>query len=347
MSLRYARVLAGAAALASTLTVAAPTIADEVADFYSKKRLTVLIGFGVGGGVDTFGRLMARHIGDNLPGKPTVVVQNMPGGGGFKSTNYLYNAAPQDGTYITVMLPSNAVEPLMGNPGAKWDTFKLQWLGNLTQDYVSCIASGKSGVKSIAEASSRQIIFGATGPSALTAQQPYVFRNLLGYQAKVITGYNGTKAVWLAMEKGEVDAVCAFWASLAMGPQKQNMDSGAFVPIVQMGNTKHPVYGNAPSIYDLAKNDADRQVMQFIFGLTQITRPFAAPPGVPAERVAALRKAFWDAANSDGLKADAKKQKLIVDPMDAAATEKAFRDVLSMPRDIIDRAKVLIRRPKS
>jgi len=274
-------------------------------------------------------------------------VQNMPGGGGFKSTNYLYNAAPQDGTYITVMLPSNAVEPLMGNPGAKWDTFKLQWLGNLTQDYVSCIASAKSGIKSITEASSRQIIFGATGPSALTAQQPYVFRNLLGYKAKVITGYKGTKAIWLAMEKGEVDATCAFWASLAMGPQKQNLDSGAFVPIVQMGNKKHPVYGGAPSIYDLAKNESDRQVMRFIFGLTQITRPFAAPPRVPKVRVAALRKAFWDTANSAGLKADAKKLKLIVDPMDAAATEKAFRDVLSVPKEVIDRAKVLIRRPQS
>jgi len=347
MSFGRTLVLAGATALACAFSVSAPASADPIADFYSKKRVTILVGFGVGGGVDTFARLLARHFGDALPGKPNVVVQNMPGGGGFKSTNYLYNAAPQDGSYITLMLPSNAVEPLMGNPGAKWDTFKLHWLGNLTQDYVSCIASGKSGIKSIEEAGKREIVFGATGPSALTAQQPYVFRNLLGYKAKVITGYKGTKAIWLAMEKGEVDSVCAFWASLAMGPQRQNIESGAFVPIVQMGNKKHPVYGKAPSIYDLAKTDADRQVMQFIFGLTQITRPFAAPPKVPQARIAALRKAFWEAANSGGLKADAAKQKLIVDPMDAAATEKAFRDVLSMPKDVINRAKVLIRRPKS
>ncbi len=347
MSFTRSLALAGAAALACVFSAGAPVSADPVADFYSKKRVTLLVGFGVGGGVDTFARLLSRHFGDALPGKPNVVVQNMPGGGGFKSTNYLYNAAPQDGSYITLMLPSNAVEPLMGNPGAKWDTFKLHWLGNMTQDFVSCIASGKSGVKSIAEASKREIVFGATGPSALTAQQPYVFRNLLGYKAKVITGYKGTKAIWLAMEKGEVDGVCAFWASLAMGPQKQNIESGKFVPIVQMGNTKHPVYGNAPSIYDFAKNDADRNVMRFIFGLTQITRPVAAPPGVPQARIAALRKAFMDAMNSAGLKKDADKLKLIVDPMDAAATEKAFRDVLSMPKDVIDRAKVLIRRPKA
>lgn len=339
--------LAGAAAFACTVSASLPAAADAVADFYAKKRITLLVGFGVGGGVDTFGRLLARHLSDHLPGKPSVVVQNMPGGGGFKSTNYIYNVAPKDGTYMTVMLPSNAIEPLMGNPGAKWDTFKLNWLGNLTRDFVSCVASGKSGIKSLAEAEKREIVFGATGPSALTAQQPYVFRNLRGLKAKVITGYKGTKAIWLAMEKGEVDAVCAFWASLAMGPQKQAMDSGALVPIVQMGNENHPVYGKTPSIYDFARNEADKQVMRFIFGLTEITRPFATTPGVPKARLAALRKGFWDTATSAALKATADRQKLIVDPMDAAATEKAFRDVLASPKEVVERAKEMIRRPKS
>ena len=344
---RRSLTLAGAAALAGVLSASQVAFADGVADFYAKKRITMLIGFGVGGGVDTFGRLLARRLGENLPGKPTVVVQNMPGGGGFKSTNYIFNVAPKDGTYVTVMLPSNAIEPLMGNPGAKWDTFKLNWLGNLTRDYGSCIASGKSGFKSLADAKDREIIFGATGPSALTAQQPYVFKNLLNLKIKVISGYKGTKAVWLAMEKGEVHGACAFWASLAMGPQKQNMESGAFVPIVQLGSTNHPVYGKTPSIYDFARNDTDRKVMKFIFGLAEITRPFATTPGVPKERLAALRKAFWDTANSPELKADAEKQKLIVDPMDAAATEQAFRDILATPKEVVDLAKTLIRRPKS
>jgi tripartite-type tricarboxylate transporter receptor subunit TctC len=313
--------------------------ADAVADFYKGRNLTILVGFGVGGGVDTFGRLLARSLGKYTPGNPNVVVQNMPGGGGFKSTNYLYNAAPQDGTYITVMLPSNAIEPVMGNPGAKWDTFKLHWLGNLTRDYGSCI-------KSITEAADRQIIVGATGPSALTAQQPYAMANLLGYKLKVITGYQGTKAIWLAMEKGEVDAVCAFWASLAQGPQSQGIKSGAMVPIVQFGSSKHPVYGNTPSLYDLARNDEERAVMKFVFGLAEISRPFAAPPGVPADRVAALRKAFWDTANSPELKADAAKLKLIIEPMDYQATEKAFREALSSPAPVVQKAKEVIRKPR-
>ena len=232
MSIRRTFAVTGALALAAAVSV--PAKADAIADFYKGKNVTILVGFGVGGGVDTFGRLLARSFGKYLPGHPNVVVQNMPGGGGFKSTNYLYNAAPQNGTYITIMLPSNAIEPLMGNPGAKWDTFKLHWLGNLTKDYGSCIASGKSGIKSITEAANRQIIFGATGPSALTAQQPYAIANMLGYKAKVILGYKGTKAIWLAMEKGEVDGVCAFWASMALA-------EGESLPSVKTATIRQPV----------------------------------------------------------------------------------------------------------
>jgi tripartite-type tricarboxylate transporter receptor subunit TctC len=338
--------VAGSLALVG-VAAAAPAAADAVADFYKGRNVTILVGFGVGGGVDTYGRLLGRHLGAHLPGNPNVVVQNMPGGGGFKSTNYLYNVAPKDGTYITVMLPSNAIEPLMGNPGAKWDTFKLHWLGNITRDFGSCIASGRSGIKSIVDAKTRELVVGATGPSALTAQQPYTMKNLLGYKLKVITGYKGTKDIWFAMEKGEVEVACAFWVSMATGPREQDYKAGRIVPIVQFGTRKHPVYGNTPSIFDLARNDEERKVMQFVFGLAEITRPAAAPPGIPAERIAALRKAFWDAVNSDALKADAAKAKLIVDPQDAKETEAAFREILSMPKAVVEKAKLAIRRPKS
>ena len=289
---------AAMAALAVTFACAAPAAADPVADFYKGKQVNIVIGFGAGGGVDTFARFVGAHLGKHIPGNPTVIVQNMPGGGGFKSTNYIYNAAPKDGTYITTMLSSNAIEPAMGNPGAKWDTFKLNWLGNATRDYGACIASGSSGFKSIMDAKDREIIIGATGPSALTAQQPYALANLLGVKTKVILGYKGTREIWTTMERGETHAACAFWASLAMGPQKREMDAGEFVPIVQFGSKPHPAFKDAPMVYDLAKNDMDRQVMKFVFGIAEISRPFAAPPGVPEERVAALRKAFWDAMNS-------------------------------------------------
>ena len=342
--MRYSFGAALAAALAAAVA-ATPAAADPVADFYKGKQVNIVIGFGAGGGVDTFARFVGRHLGDHIPGKPTVVVQNMPGGGGFKSTNYIYNAAPKDGTYITTMLSSNAIEPAMGNPGAKWDTFKLNWLGNATRDYGACIASGKSGFKSITDAKDREIIFGATGPSALTAQHPYALAQLLGLKTKVILGYKGTREIWTTMERGETHAVCAFWASLAMGPQKSNMENGTFVPIVQIGSKPHPVFGKAPMVYDLAKTPEDRQVMKFVFGIAEISRPFAAPPGVPADRLAALRKAFMDTMTSKELKEDAVRNKLIIDPMDWKETEDAFREALSMPKAVVDRAKEVIRKP--
>lgn len=341
---RVSQAALAVAALASAAAIVQPARADAVADFYSGRNLTIVIGFSPGGGVDTFGRLLGRHIGKHLPGNPNVVAQNMPGGGGLKSTNYVYNAAPKDGSYITIMLPTNAIEPLMGNANAKWDTFKLQWLGNLTKDSPACVASGRSGLKSIAEAKDREITVGATGPSSTTAQHPFALAKIFGYKIKVITGYGGTSEVRLAMEKGEVDAMCSFWASLALGAQKADMDSGKLVPLVQMGAGKHRAWGDAPLVHDLARNDDERKLAQFVYGVAGISRPFAAPPEVPADRVAALRAAFWAAATSPELKAEADRMKLIVDPMNWQETEAAFREALASPKEIIDRAKEVIRK---
>ena len=158
----------------------------------------------------------------------------------------------------------------------------------------------------------------------------------------MIAGYKGTAGSRLAMEKGEIDATCAFWASLILGPQKQDIVSGKLVPIVQLSFKGHPAFGKAPRVYDLAQTEEDRKVLHFIFGATEISRPFAAPPGVPAARVAELRKAFWAAVTSPELKADATRQHLIVDPMDWKETVAAFRAFLDVPPNIISRAKVIL-----
>ena len=324
-------------------TLATPNAAaDPVADFYKDKTFTVVVGYGAGGGADTFARLLARHIGRHIPGKPNVIVQNMPGAGGFKAVNNVYNAEPRDGTRIVLTASSHATAPSMDNKAARWDFLKFQWLGTLTRDVAGCVASGRSGIKSITDAKMREIIFGASGKSAPSAQQPQSIAAVLGYKVKVIAGYRGTAATRLAMEKGEVDATCAFWASLILGPQKQDVASGKLVPIVQLSAKGHPAFGDAPRVYDLAASDADRKVLYFIFGATEISRPFAAPPGVPAERVAALRKAFWTTVTSKELKADADRQGLIIDPLDWKDTEAAFRDFLDVPPSVIERAKKLL-----
>lgn len=331
--------------LALGLTSHSAVRADEVAKFYTGKQITMLVGFGVGGGGDTYARLLARHLGDHIPGTPTIVTQNMPGGGGLVATNHLFNAVAQDGTVIMSMLAPTVLEPLMGNKNARWDASKIGWLGNLTRDFIGCVASGRSGVKSITEAAKREIVFGATGPSASSATHPYALANILGYKTKVIAGYKSTNEIWLAMERGEVEVACAFWASQAAVQKSREMDAGIFVPMAQMGPEKHPVFKDAPLVFDLARNAEEKAVMQLIFGPNEVSRPFGTTPNVPPARLKALQQAFWDAARSPALRADADKQGLYVDPMNAEATSAAFNAMIAMPPKLFERAAAAIRAP--
>lgn len=331
-------------ALAGAVAASSPVAADSISDYYKGKTVTVVVGFSAGGGADLWARFFARHIGNHIPGKPNVIVQNMTGGSGFRAINYVYGQAPQDGTRL--LLPSVAISTAkaLGTPNVSWDTLKFNWLGNLTRDAQSCVASARSGIRSIREATTRQIIFGSDGAGNSTGQHPKVLAALFGYKLKIVTGYQGTAQVRVAMEAGEVEAVCSLWASSALGPQRADMDSGKLVPIVQMGSTKHAIFGAAPTVYELTGNKADIQLMKFIFGPGEISRPIGVGPGVPADRVAALRAAFWAAANAPELKADAAKTRLVVDPMDWKETVAAYRDVVDVPESVVARGKELIGR---
>jgi tripartite-type tricarboxylate transporter receptor subunit TctC len=330
------------AAIAGALALAQPAAADPIADFYKGKNVAIVVGYSAGGGADLWARFLARHLGRHIPGNPNVIVQNMPGGSGFRAINHVYAVAPQDGTNIILPSVSAPTAAALGKTGVRWDTLKFRWLGNLARDSQSCMASGKSGVKSISDARSRLLIVGSDGESNTTAQHPRMLQNLFGYKIKMVTGYQGTAKVRLAMERGEVEAVCSIWASSAMGPQRADVEAGRLVPIVQMGTKKQAIFGNAPLVYDLTRDKEVLRVMRFIFGPAEISRPYAVGPKTPEDRVAALRAAFWAAANSGELRADAKKRRLIVDPMDWKETEAAFRGMLNVSPAIVARAKKAI-----
>lgn len=322
---------------------AAPAAADPVADFYKGKTVSLIIGYSAGGGADLWARFIARHLGRHIPGSPNVIVQNMPGGSGLTAVNHVYNTVPQDGTRIVLPSVSVPTAAAMGMPNVRWDTLKFNWLGNLARDAQSCVASGRSGIKSITEAKEREIIFGSDGATNTTGQHPRLLATLFDYKIKIITGYGGTGEIRLAMERGEVEAVCSVWASSVLGPQRTDIDSGKLVPIVQMGTKKHPIFGNAPMVYELTPSRQDLQIMQFVFGPAEISRPLAVGPGTPADRVAALRDALWAMAHSPELKADAEKQQLVVDPMDWKETEAALRDALALPEDVVARARDMMK----
>jgi tripartite-type tricarboxylate transporter receptor subunit TctC len=340
MTTNFARgAFVAAMMLTASACLAPPASADAVSDFYKDKTVSIVIGFAAGGGADDFAHYLARHLGKFIPGHPTVIVQNMPGAGGLTALGSLYNSGPFDGTRIMLTSPSHTLAQITGSKSVRYDILKMNVIGTLTQDTQACAASGRSGVRSITEAATKEMIFGATGASSTAAQHERLLANLLGYKIRIVTGYQGTAQMRLAMETGELSAACALWASEALGPQKQDYASGRLVPIVQMGSKPNPVFGKAPVVYDLAKDEEQRRIMRVVFGTTELSRPLIAPQNVPAERVAALRAAFWSAVNSPGAKADAERSKLIIDPLDWKQTTDRLRELLSMPAAIVERAK--------
>jgi tripartite-type tricarboxylate transporter receptor subunit TctC len=327
----------------TSITLPNPASAEDVAKFYKGKTISIVVGYAAGGGADLWGRFMARHLGKHVPGEPNVIVQNMPGAGGFGAVNFAFTNAPKDGTVIILPTSSAIAAPFMGVQNVRWETFKFNWIGNLTRDVSSCAASGRSGIKSILEAKTREIVFGADGVDDPAAQHPRMLANMLGFKTKIVAGYKGTGPAFLALDRGEIDVRCSVWASLAMTSKRADFASGKLVPILQVGTRKHPAFGNAPLVLDLAQTDEQRRTMRFLVGPLEISRPFALPPGVPAERVAALRAAFWKAADSDALRADAERLNFIIDPMNGGDTEAALRAAVEVPKAIVESAKVAIK----
>lgn len=334
--------VAGFCMFAASLSSSGAATAQTIENFYRNKTVNLMVGFAPGGGADLWGRLVARHLGEFIPGKPNVVVQNMPGAGGYRAVGYVYNVASMDGTNLVMPVTTAITAPSLGVPNVTWDIFKLQWLGNLSRDTVACVAMGKSGIKTIAEARTKEIIFGADGLDDPSAQQPRALANLLGFKTKVVSGFKGTGQALLSLESGEIDARCAIFASQAISERRSDFESGKLVPIMQVGSRKHPIFGDAPMVYDFARTDEERKIMQFLFGATEITRPVAVGPGVPKDRVSALREALSATANSSALREEAKRMNLVVDPMDWKETETAIRASIDFDQSIIDQAKKII-----
>ncbi|MBM3607807.1 MAG: hypothetical protein FJX29_05025 [Alphaproteobacteria bacterium] len=333
--LRYT--LAAAGLLAAFAT---PAFA-QTADFAGKK-INIIVGFGPGGGYDTNSRLLARHLGKHVPGNPDILVQNMPGAGALRAANYIYNVSPKDGTELGVFASSNALEPLFGNAAAKFTTSGFTWIGNMHRDYTSCGVWTKSGITSLEDLRKRPGRFGGSGPSAITTQHPLAIKNMLGLDIQIVQGYKGTREIYMAMEKAEVDGTCAMFVSNLQGPYAEHIKSGAFKIILQKGRKDHPAYGGAPNLYNLLKSEEEKQLADFIFRQTEIARPVAGPPGIPANIAATLRKAFDATMRDPALLAEGRKMGIEFEPMDAAELEKTYAAFAATPKHLIERAKTIM-----
>lgn len=320
---------------AATALAAVPAAGQD----FQAKSVTFVVGYAPGGGYDTYARVFARHYGRHLPGKPNVVVQNMPGAGSLVAANYMYSVAPADGSAIGLIASSTALEPLLGNAQAKFDTAKFWWVGNINKDVAACGAWRHTGVKTWADAVAKPLRFGASGPAAITAQHAVFMKNVLGAPFKIIMGYQGTNDVNVAMQRGEADATCGMLVSSARGPYKQYIDSGELTIFIQFGHEDEPFFKGATNLYSLLKTEEERQIADFVFLQTTLGRPIMASPNTPPAIGAALRRAFDATVKDAELLEEAGKAQIDVIAMSGEEVGRFFDRFAKLPPAVIAKAK--------
>ncbi len=316
--------------------VAAPAGADPISDFYKGKQVTFYVGLSAGGGYDTNARLVARHIAKHIPGNPTVLVRNMPGGGGIVMTNFVSGVAAKDGTHIGAPQRGVPFEPLFtAKSHAKFDPLKLNWIGSTNSDTSVAVVNAKTGIKTWQDLRNTEVIVAGTGVGTESVVVPYILRNLLGLKFKVIAGYPGGSEMNLAMMRGEVDGRATYsWTSL-----KPHYDewikSGKVVILYQQGLRKHPEIPNVPLITDAAEDADVKRVLRLQFTAFELGRPLFVAPEVPAARVKALRDAFNATMKDKELLADAEKQKQEINPMTGEEMTALLKEAYETPKPLV------------
>ena len=344
------RAIAAATALA-VLAANAPAAAQgQVEAFFRGKSINLTIGSSAGGGYDTYARLLARHVGKYIPGHPTIVAQNMPGAGSNKLAGYIYSVAPKDGTAMGAIFPGAVLAPLLGDTPLQHEPDKLIYIGSANSDVYTCVVRSDSPVQRFPDAFTRETIVGASNEGGTSRDMPALSNNVLGTKFRVVSGYAGTREMTLALERKEVDGMCGLgWTSInASYPHwlTQNI-----VRVLVQENAKgHPDLNRmgVPLSVSFAKSDDDRQVLELVYSQAIFGRPFVVPPGTPADRVAALRKAFMTAFADPDLLAEATKIKLDIEALSGEEVQALVTKAFSLPPRITERAKqALIYKPPS
>jgi tripartite-type tricarboxylate transporter receptor subunit TctC len=335
------------AGCAAALPLLAKPAMAQPRDFKGET-ISIQIGYGPGGGYDTYGRVLARHYGRLIPGNPNVVAKNMPGAGSLRAANHVYNLSARDPVDIALVSASTIVEPLMGNEQAKFDAAKFGWIGSMNQDISFCGVWQSQGFPNtfpdMLKPGSKELIFGSAGPAAISHQHPLILKNVLGANIRVISGYEGQKQVNLAMQRGEVHGACGLFVSSIKAQWMPNVKAGQLKLFLQMGPKTSNEFGPVLNVFDFVKSDDDRKVLEFHFKQTILGRPFAAPPSLPKDRLEILRKAFLDTMKDPEFLVEAKKFNLDLDIATADEVQRLLVEFANYPKPIIDKAKAAIGR---
>ncbi|HWF94332.1 MAG TPA: hypothetical protein VG291_05175 [Xanthobacteraceae bacterium] len=310
--------------------------ADPIADFYSGKSVQLVIGYAPGGGYDVYARALARHMARHIPGNPTIVVQNMPGAGSIKAANYLYNIAPKDGTAFGGFSRGAFLDPLLGRgDGVQYVAAKYGWLGSISNEVGVCAFRSDSGIATWQDMQTKSYVIGSTGAGADSDVFPTVLRKMFALPMKVVTGYHSAADVVLAISRREVDGRCGWSWSSMMAWNKDMYQSKAIKVAVQLASQKLAELPDTPSILEVARDADQRAALKLILSRQMMARPYVAPPGIPPERLKALRAAFDATMTDPEFLADARRQDLEVRPLSGAEADALINEVYASPPEVV------------
>jgi tripartite-type tricarboxylate transporter receptor subunit TctC len=319
--------------------------AQSLEQFYTGRTVTVLVSSDPGGGYDAQARLLARHMGRFIPGHPSFVVQNMPGGGGIVAANSIYNVMAQDGTAMGVVQRGVITAELSKQPGVKFEVAKFTWVGNLASENSVLVAWHTARVKTAQDLFKDELIVGGTGAASDSEMGPRLYNGVLKTKLKIISGYKGSTDVVLAMEKGEVEGDDWSWSNIKVKGERY-LNERLINLLIQSALTRAPDLPNVPTAMELARTEADREVVSLFSAQKTVARLVMAGPGLAPDRRAALKTAFVDMAADAEFRKDAEKAKLEVDPMSGEDVEKVIDQIAATPRDIAERFEAAVKTGK-
>jgi tripartite-type tricarboxylate transporter receptor subunit TctC len=336
-----------AAVLACLIFVTATQArAQSISEFYRGKQISLVTSASVGGGYDQYARLLAKHMPRHIPGEPNIIVQNMVGAEGLRAANFLYNVAPQDGTVIGGLSRNTGLARFydFNNAGIQFDARKFRWLGSPQQEIGLFILSTKSGLHSLNEMKTREVTISSTAHNSPSTIYSNILNATIGTKLKPIEGYDGSQACLMALERGEVDAHVSGGSSAPFRARIAPwLDNGDAKVIMQMGMKRDAAFPDVPTAIEVESAAADKQIFEIAFAEQIMGRPFVLPPGVPLDRMAALRSAFDATMKDPEFLDDARKQKADIDPVGGEEINALLDRVYSAPPDVVARIRELIK----
>jgi tripartite-type tricarboxylate transporter receptor subunit TctC len=327
---------------ALALLASVPAQAETVAEFYKNKTVTFIIGTSPGGTYDAWARLIARHWPDHLPGKPKFIAKNLPGAGGIKASNYLFNVAPKDGSVIGTFSRNIPTRAILNHPAVKFDPVKFSWLGSPELTNRVCIAMANSKVKTGADLFKHELLMGGAGAGTAVSTTPNLLRALFGMKFKLIEGYKGAIDVVLAMERGEVQGICQTYTAFKIGHPGW-IEKGKVNVLFNI--EPNPIPGtNIPSVFQFAKGEDERKILSFYSSNVELGRPVAGPPGLPADRLQALRRGFDGVMKDPAFVKAAAKQGLKIDPLTGEEVGKRVAKLAATDPDTVAKTEAMLKK---